>query len=113
MDTADRPNLLDLDLADCEALAVALGSKAFHGRNLFKWIHKHGVLDLDAMTDIPKGLRAALVDVGFHRGGFPVEVLLADQVARQQRRGPVRVPGDDRPLAPQLVGGSADHPRRP
>lgn len=63
MDTADRPNLLDLDLADCEALAVALGSKAFHGRNLFKWIHKHGVLDLDAMTDIPKGLRAALVDV--------------------------------------------------
>jgi 23S rRNA (adenine2503-C2)-methyltransferase len=64
MDTAARPNLLDLDLADCEALAVALGSKAFHGRNLFKWIHKHGVLDLDAMTDIPKALRAAL-----RRGG--------------------------------------------
>jgi 23S rRNA (adenine2503-C2)-methyltransferase len=62
MDTAARPNLLDLDLADCEALAASLGSKTFHGRNLFKWIHKHGVLDLDAMTDIPKGLRAALGD---------------------------------------------------
>lgn len=62
MDTAARPNLLDLDLADCEALAVSLGSKAFHGRNLFKWIHKHGVLDLDAMTDIPKALRAALAE---------------------------------------------------
>lgn len=57
-----RPNLLDLDLADCERLAVALGSKSFHGRNLFKWIHKHGVLDLDAMTDIPKGLRTALTE---------------------------------------------------
>jgi 23S rRNA (adenine2503-C2)-methyltransferase len=63
MDTAvARPNLLDLDLADCETLALGLGSKSFHGRNLFKWIHKHGVLDLDAMTDIPKGLRAALHD---------------------------------------------------
>jgi 23S rRNA (adenine2503-C2)-methyltransferase len=58
--TAARPNLLDLDLKDCEALVVGLGFKAFHGRNLFKWIHKHGVLDLDAMTDIPKALRGAL-----------------------------------------------------
>lgn len=61
--TVTRPNLLDLDLKDCEALVVGLGFKAFHGRNLFKWIHKHGVLDLDAMTDIPKALRAVLVDV--------------------------------------------------
>jgi 23S rRNA (adenine2503-C2)-methyltransferase len=60
LDTAVKPNLLDLDLADCESLAAALGSKPFHGRNLFKWIHKHGVLDLDAMTDLPKALRAAL-----------------------------------------------------
>jgi 23S rRNA (adenine2503-C2)-methyltransferase len=60
MDTTARPNLLDLDIGDCEALVVGLGFKAFHGRNLFKWIHKHGVLDLGAMTDIPKGLRAAL-----------------------------------------------------
>jgi len=59
---AARPNLLDLDLKDCEALVVGLGFKPFHGRNLFKWIHKHGVLDLDAMTDIPKGLRTALAD---------------------------------------------------
>ncbi|MFD2113347.1 23S rRNA (adenine(2503)-C(2))-methyltransferase RlmN [Thiorhodococcus fuscus] len=55
-----RPNLLDLDLADCEALVVDLGFKAFHGRNLFKWIHKHGVTDYDAMTDVPKRLREAL-----------------------------------------------------
>ncbi len=55
-----RPNLLDLDLTGCEALVVGLGFKAFHGRNLFKWIHKHGVLDFDAMTDLPKSLRSAL-----------------------------------------------------
>lgn len=53
-------NLLDLDLADCEGLTLGLGFKAFHGRNLFKWLHKHGVVDIDTMTDIPKTLRVAL-----------------------------------------------------
>jgi 23S rRNA (adenine2503-C2)-methyltransferase len=55
-----KPNLLDLDLADCERLVLGLGFKAFHGRNLFKWIHKHGVVDYDAMTDLSKALRDAL-----------------------------------------------------
>jgi 23S rRNA (adenine2503-C2)-methyltransferase len=30
-----KPNLLDLDLADCERLVLGLGFKAFHGRSLF------------------------------------------------------------------------------
>ncbi|AHF04642.1 50S rRNA methyltransferase [Marichromatium purpuratum 984] len=55
-----KTNLLDLDRADCEALAVEFGRKAFHGRNLFKWIHKHGVVDFDAMTDLPLALRQQL-----------------------------------------------------
>ncbi|MBK1717274.1 23S rRNA (adenine(2503)-C(2))-methyltransferase RlmN [Thiocystis violacea] len=55
-----KTNLLDLDLADCEALVVGLGFKAFHGRNLFKWMHKHGVVDYDAMSDLPKSLRLVL-----------------------------------------------------
>ena len=59
-DVDRKPNLLDLDLADCERLVVALGFKAFHGRNLFKWMHKHGVVDFDAMSDLSKALRDAL-----------------------------------------------------
>ena len=55
-----RVNLLDFDLAGLEALTVALGHKAFHGRNLFKWIHKHGVIDFAAMTDLALPLRQAL-----------------------------------------------------
>ncbi|MCG8099253.1 MAG: 23S rRNA (adenine(2503)-C(2))-methyltransferase RlmN, partial [Candidatus Thiodiazotropha taylori] len=38
-------------------------SKAFHGRNVFKWIHKHGVVDFNAMTDISKRLREQLQQV--------------------------------------------------
>lgn len=56
----DKTNLVDLGQKDLEELVVGLGSKAFHGRNLFKWIHKHGVVDFDAMTDLSKTLRARL-----------------------------------------------------
>lgn len=43
-----------------EAFSSSNGGKAFHGRNLFKWIHKHGVTDFSAMTDLPKNFRAFL-----------------------------------------------------
>ncbi len=57
---ATKPNLFDMNRADCEALVMSLGVKAFHGRNLFKWIHKHGVIDFDAMTDLSRSLRETL-----------------------------------------------------
>lgn len=57
-----KTDLLDLDIKGYEALMVRLGHKPFHGRNLFKWIHKHGVTDFDAMTDISKALRTELAD---------------------------------------------------
>jgi 23S rRNA (adenine2503-C2)-methyltransferase len=60
LSTVPKINLLDLDCGGMEAFFVALGGKAFHGRNVFKWIHKHGVTDFDAMTDISKHLRVQL-----------------------------------------------------
>ncbi len=53
-------NLLNLDRQGCEQLAVQLGGKPFHGRNLFKWVHKHGALDVQAMTDLSAALRQRL-----------------------------------------------------
>jgi 23S rRNA (adenine2503-C2)-methyltransferase len=53
-------NLLGFDRAAMEALFVKRGYKAFHGRNVLKWIHKHGFTDFDAMTDISKKLRGEL-----------------------------------------------------
>ena len=57
---AARTNLLDLDRKAMEAFFLALGHKPFHGRNVLKWIHKHGVTDFGAMTDVPKALRGQL-----------------------------------------------------
>ncbi len=53
-------NLLGLDRKGMEALFVALGHKPFHARQVLKWIHKHGVTDFTAMTDLSKALRAQL-----------------------------------------------------
>jgi 23S rRNA (adenine2503-C2)-methyltransferase len=59
---ADSPkiNLMDLNIDAMQALAVEFGGKAFHGRNLLKWIHKHGVTDFAQMTDLSKTLREQL-----------------------------------------------------
>ncbi len=56
-------NLLGLDRAGMEALFAELGHKPFHGRQVLKWIHKHGVTDFDAMTDLGKRLRGELSEV--------------------------------------------------
>ena len=60
---SDKPlNLLDLDRKAMEAFFVSIGEKPFHGRNLFKWIHKHGVTDFEGMTDLSLKLRARLAE---------------------------------------------------
>jgi 23S rRNA (adenine2503-C2)-methyltransferase len=60
MDTDSRIPLLDLDRAGFEALTQDWGFKPFHGRNLFRWVHKHGVADVEAMSDLSKALRERL-----------------------------------------------------
>jgi 23S rRNA (adenine2503-C2)-methyltransferase len=40
--------------------ARALGGRAFHGGQIFRWIHARGILDPAQMTDLPLGLRQAL-----------------------------------------------------
>lgn len=60
MADAPKTNLLGLTREGIEAYFAAMGAKAFHGRNVLKWIHKHGVTDFDAMTDVPKRLREQL-----------------------------------------------------
>ena len=63
METAQKTNLLELDRKAMEAFFLSIGQKAFHGRNVLKWIHKHGVTDFDAMTDLSKNLRQLLETV--------------------------------------------------
>ena len=63
MAASDKINLLNLDRKAMEAWFLGLGHKAFHARNVLKWIHKHGVTEFAGMTDISKPLRAQLHEI--------------------------------------------------
>ena len=41
---------------------VELGAPRYHAKQIFAWIHKRGVTDFAAMSDLPKALRARLAD---------------------------------------------------
>ena len=58
----DKKNLFGLPQGDLEAHFVALGQKPFHARQFMRWIYQRGVTEFAAMTDLAKGLRAALDD---------------------------------------------------
>lgn len=53
-------NLLDCSPAEIEALAESLGAPRYRGRQLARWIFTRGIVDLDAMSDLPRDFRAAL-----------------------------------------------------
>jgi len=56
-------NLLDLEHEALEAFFKDLGEPAFRARQVFKWIHQHGVEDFALMTNVSKALRQKLSDI--------------------------------------------------
>ena len=57
---APRPDLANLERAALESALDASGHKRFHARQIFRWIYKHGITDVDAMTDLSRELRTSL-----------------------------------------------------
>ena len=53
-------NLLDLDGEGLTAWFAEQGEKPFRAKQVLRWIHRSGVADFDAMTDIAKSLREKL-----------------------------------------------------
>jgi len=53
-------NLLDFDADGLTAWFAAQGEKPFRARQVLRWMHRFGVADFDAMTDIAKSLREKL-----------------------------------------------------
>ncbi len=74
--------LYDLKSASIEELAVyvsALGEKPFRARQIYEWMHVKHVTSVDAMTNLPKGLREQLKE----RCSFTVLTQLEVQVSKQ------------------------------
>lgn len=95
---------MDLDRHDMESLAVELGYKPFQGRNLFKWIHKHGADSFEGMTDLAKKLRYQLEEsaviqppeIVFEQPSFDGTIKWIMQLADGQHIETVYIPEDNR-----------------
>jgi 23S rRNA (adenine2503-C2)-methyltransferase len=53
-------DLSELERVELEGALDARGAKRFHGRQIFHWIHRRGVTEFAAMTDLSRELRARL-----------------------------------------------------
>ncbi|MGF1467038.1 MAG: 23S rRNA (adenine(2503)-C(2))-methyltransferase RlmN [Sandaracinaceae bacterium] len=65
------------------ALLASWGEPSYRGAQVFSWIHRRGVTDPDAMTNLPKALRARLADDGL---GPAAEVAVARDAADGTRK---------------------------
>jgi 23S rRNA (adenine2503-C2)-methyltransferase len=57
-----RANLIGLHPSELEDLSVSLGASRYRGRQLATWIYRKGLVELDAMTDLPRDFRARLAE---------------------------------------------------
>ena len=55
-----RADLVGLLPAEVEALMAELGQPRYRGRQVFHWVHARRALDIEAMTNLSRTLRAAL-----------------------------------------------------
>ncbi len=63
MDASQVPPLARLP-DEWAAVLQAMGGRAFHGKQVFRWIHVRGVTDPALMTDLPRRVREGLSSLG-------------------------------------------------
>jgi 23S rRNA (adenine2503-C2)-methyltransferase len=59
---AGRINLFGLDREALAEVVGRYGAPAFHGKQIFRWLHGRRVWDPEQWTDLPRGLRRGLAD---------------------------------------------------
>ena len=58
--SGQRIDAAELDVVELEAALEALGVERFHARQLYRWVYKRGVTDIDRMTDLSRALRETI-----------------------------------------------------
>ena len=69
-------NLAELEVPELEAELASRGSERYHAHQLYRWIYRHGVVEIDRMTNLSRPLRH-LLSAEF--------VLTTPRVARDER----------------------------
>ena len=55
-----RADVSSMDLRELESALQDAGYPAFHGRQIYAWVYKKGVVEFEEMTNLPRPLRATL-----------------------------------------------------
>jgi len=55
-----RTDLAALEIAELEAALESHGVQRFHARQLYRWVYKRGVTDIDQMTDLSRADRETI-----------------------------------------------------
>ena len=87
---ASKVNLLGLSRAQLEAFFADLGEKRFRAEQVMKWVHHQGVIDIEQMTNLGKGLREKLAQIAEIR---PPEIAEQRDSSDGTRKWAVRVEG--------------------
>jgi 23S rRNA (adenine2503-C2)-methyltransferase len=53
-------DIAEMELPELEQAVEIRGYPRFHGRQIYRWVHRHGVTNFDEMTDLARRLRADL-----------------------------------------------------
>ncbi len=85
-----KVNLLGLPLAAMEQYFLELGEKKFRAQQVLKWIHHHGVTDIDEMSNLGKVLREKLKTVAEI---CPPEIVSQHDSSDGTRKWAIRVEG--------------------
>ena len=75
-------NLLGLDARQLQQYCAGLGEKPYRAKQLMRWMHRGGVADFNAMTDIAKSLRERLLETAT----ISAPAVLRDATARDGTR---------------------------
>lgn len=62
MNAPEKTDLAGLTLAEIGDALEAQGDPRFHAGQIYRWIHRKGVADIDRMTDLSRDLRTRLAD---------------------------------------------------
>lgn len=76
-------DLLGLDRPGLEAFFTGLAEKPFRAVQVLQWIHRHGVVDFQEMTNLSKVLRARLAEVATIRVPQIVHEQVSDDGTRK------------------------------
>ncbi|MCS7264804.1 MAG: 23S rRNA (adenine(2503)-C(2))-methyltransferase RlmN [Armatimonadetes bacterium] len=68
----EKKILVGMTTQELESFAEQMGEPRYRGRQIAAWIYRKGVINFDAMTDLPKGMREKLSQIAIIN---PLEVV--------------------------------------